>query len=126
MDEPLVLPFPHELLEKIAQRAAEIAIAHEPAAPLDRPSPYMTVQEAADYLRAKPQRVYDLLSARRLTRHKDGSRVLISRDELDTHLGATPRKACRLNLGLREAPRGPRISGDNEMPRRGANRPGPA
>jgi excisionase family DNA binding protein len=48
--------------------------------------PYLTVAEAAAYLRAKPQRVYDLLSARQLSRHKDGRRVLISRAELDNYL----------------------------------------
>jgi excisionase family DNA binding protein len=49
-------------------------------------SPYMTVPEAAEYLRCTRQRIYDLLSARRLRRFKDGSRVLISRAELDEHL----------------------------------------
>ena len=47
----------------------------------------LTVPEAAKRLRAKPQRVYDLLSDGRLTRHKDGSRVLVDRRELDAYLG---------------------------------------
>jgi excisionase family DNA binding protein len=51
------------------------------------PSPYLTVAEAAAYLRASRQRVYDLLSSRRLSRRKDGARVLISRAELDAYLG---------------------------------------
>jgi excisionase family DNA binding protein len=50
------------------------------------PSPYMTPAEAATYLRASRQRIYDLLSAGRLTRHRDGSRVLIARDEVETYL----------------------------------------
>ena len=50
------------------------------------PSPYLSIDEAAEYLRAKKQRVYDLVSAGRLTRFKDGSRVLVSRAELDAHL----------------------------------------
>jgi len=49
-------------------------------------APYLSVPEAAEYLRAKPQRVYDLLSSGRLARHKDGSRVLISRAELASYL----------------------------------------
>jgi excisionase family DNA binding protein len=49
-------------------------------------SPYLTVHEAAQYLRCRPQRVYDLLSARALTRHKDGSRVLVRRAEIDRYL----------------------------------------
>jgi len=51
------------------------------------PSPFLTVAEAAAYIRASRQRVYDLLSSRRLSRHKDGARVLISRAELEAYLG---------------------------------------
>jgi excisionase family DNA binding protein len=50
------------------------------------PSPYLTVAEAAEYLRASRQRIYDLLTSRRLSRRKDGARVLISRAELDAYL----------------------------------------
>jgi len=46
-------------------------------------SPYLTVVEAAEYLRCRPQRIYDLLSSRRLSKRKDGSRVLVERTELD-------------------------------------------
>jgi len=56
-----------------------------PAAP--DPSPYLTVADAAVYIQASRQRVYDLLSSRRLSRRKDGARVLISRAELDAYLG---------------------------------------
>lgn len=61
--------------EELADRARE-----------REPSAYLTVAEAADVLRAKPQRVYDLLSNGTLTRIKDGSRVLVARAELDTYL----------------------------------------
>ena len=47
---------------------------------------FLTVQEAADVLRADRQRVYDLVSSGRLTRHKDGSRVLVRRAELEAYL----------------------------------------
>ena len=50
-------------------------------------SPYMTIREASEYLRCSRQRVDDLLSQRRLTRVKDGRRTLISRAELEAHLG---------------------------------------
>lgn len=53
-------------------------------------SSYLTVEEAAAYLRAKPQRVYDLLSDGRLSRVKDGSRVLVARAELDAYLARRP------------------------------------
>jgi excisionase family DNA binding protein len=46
----------------------------------------MTVDEAAEFLRCKPQRVRDLLSSRRLTTHKEGGRTLVSREELQAHV----------------------------------------
>lgn len=49
-------------------------------------SPYMTVDEAADYLRAARHRIYGLLSARKLERHKEGRRTLVRRDDLDAYL----------------------------------------
>src|SRR5262249_28222681 len=71
-------------VETIAQRAAEIAIdCITTSRSSSVPSPYLTVNEAAAYLRCKPQRIYNLTSAGRLTRLKDGSRVLIARQELD-------------------------------------------
>ena len=69
-----------ELVEKVA--AVVLELQPEPPAP----SPYFTITEAAEYARAKPHRVYDLLSAGRLTRFKDGSRVLVSRAELEAYL----------------------------------------
>jgi excisionase family DNA binding protein len=84
VSEPLALTLPEEALEAIAARAAELLEERRPALP--PPSPYKTVPEAAEYLRAKPQRVYDLLSSRRLTRFKDGARVLVSTAELDAYL----------------------------------------
>ncbi|MGC9974400.1 MAG: helix-turn-helix domain-containing protein [Gaiellaceae bacterium] len=50
------------------------------------PSPYLSVAEAAAFARSEKHRVYDLLSAGRLTRFKDGSRVLVSRAELEAYL----------------------------------------
>lgn len=83
---PLLLD---QLVEEIARRAARIVLTQ-----LDQPgaakvSPFLTIAEAAEYARCKRQRIDDLLSARRLTRYKDGRRTLISRAELDAHLAAT-------------------------------------
>jgi excisionase family DNA binding protein len=94
MSVELQIALSDELVELIAERAAELVRQGVPRKdPPGRPnsggwgsSPYLSVSEAADYLRAKPQRIYDLLSARRLTRHKDGKRVLVSRAELDAYL----------------------------------------
>lgn len=82
---PVVLS--DEALEAIATRAADLVLermAGEQAQP--RASRYLTVAEAAAYLRCKPQRVYDLRSSGRLAGVKDGSRVLIPAEALDAHL----------------------------------------
>jgi excisionase family DNA binding protein len=79
---------PAETVEELVERVAARVLEQLPAAAPAPASPYMSIDEAAEYLRAKRQRVYDLLSAGRLTRFKDGSRVLVSREELDGHLGA--------------------------------------
>jgi len=50
------------------------------------PSPFLTIPEAAELLRSKRQRVDDLLSQRRLTRHKDGRRTLVSREEVERYI----------------------------------------
>lgn len=71
--------------ETLASLAALLAPDLPPAA-VAEPSPYLTVPEAAEYLRSSRQRVYDLLFSRRLPRVKDGSRVLIRRTDLDAYL----------------------------------------
>jgi len=83
-DAGLTLSLPPEALEAIATRAAKLVL--ERMSGQDQPSPYWTVAEAADYLRCSRQRIYDLLSDGRLTRFKDGSRVLVLREELDRYL----------------------------------------
>jgi excisionase family DNA binding protein len=81
-DLVLSLSLPAEVVEEIIERAAAIAL--ERLGTADRvPSPYMTIPEAADYLRCKRQRIDDLLSQRRLTRIKDGSRTLVERAEIE-------------------------------------------
>lgn len=65
-----------ELVEQI------VALVLERLPPPDPPSLYMTTAEAAEFLRAKPQRVHDLLSSGRLTRFKDGGRTLVLREEV--------------------------------------------
>jgi excisionase family DNA binding protein len=65
---------------------AAIAAAVAPQPDAVEPSPYLTIVEAAEYLRCSRQRVDDLLSSCWLMRHKDGSRTLVSRAELDGYL----------------------------------------
>ena len=49
---------------------------------------WLTVGEAAEYLRCPKSRVYSLVSARRIPFVKDGSRTLFRRSELDAWLHA--------------------------------------
>jgi excisionase family DNA binding protein len=86
----LELTMPAELIEAIAERAAAILLErlrHE----AETPPRMLKVPEAAAFLRAEPQRVYDLLSDGRLTRHKDGRRVLVDRQELEGYLAGNRR-----------------------------------
>jgi excisionase family DNA binding protein len=74
---------PVEAVERIAARAAELVLAQLPTVSA---APFMSVAEAAGYLRCSRQRIYDLCSAGRLPRHKDGERLLLRRDDLDAYL----------------------------------------
>jgi excisionase family DNA binding protein len=74
-------------------------------------SPFVTVAEAAMFMRCSRQRVYDLLSARRLTRHYEGRRVLIARAELEAHLSSATRPVALM------LPRAPRIRGGSGVAR---------
>jgi excisionase family DNA binding protein len=88
MTNPLTveLVLPPDQVEAIAARVAEILAAQSEAPAAT--SRFMTIPEATEYIRASSrQRVDDLLSSGRLTRHKDGSRTLVSRAELDEYLG---------------------------------------
>jgi hypothetical protein len=72
----LSVQLPDDFLEQVAQRVAEILAELTPPANL---SPYMSIAEAAEYARCKPQRIYDLRSAGVLSKHGR----LVSRAELD-------------------------------------------
>src|SRR5688572_25574547 len=64
----LSLAVPEDLVERIAERAAELLAERQcPAEP-----ELLTVDEAAELLRCKRQRVYDLVSQGRLPHLKDG------------------------------------------------------
>lgn len=78
---------PPEAVEAIARRAAEIMLERLELEPYGRPvSPWLTVPEAAELLRCKPQRIYDLRSSGRLSRDGDGDRALVRRDELERYI----------------------------------------
>lgn len=71
------------LLEQIAQRVAELVAERQ--AP-DVSSPWLNADEAADYLRCSRKRIHDLVSQHRIPAHRDGTRLLFRRDELDEYL----------------------------------------
>lgn len=74
----------------LARRVAEIIEDRSLCTSSDPPpSQFVTIEEAADLLRTKRQRVDDLLSQGRLTRVKDGRRTLIARTEVLDHLSAS-------------------------------------
>lgn len=82
----LVLPLPVEFVEVVAQRAAQI-VASGLAATDDA---WLDVDGAAQHLACNRRRIYDLHSQRRIKAHKDGSRLLFRRSELDAYVEAGP------------------------------------
>jgi excisionase family DNA binding protein len=86
------IPVPPELVEAVAERAAQLVLAELAVSPASQESPFLSVDEAAAYLRAPRQRIYDLCSSGRLERVKDGTRTLIRRSDLDAHLNGGERR----------------------------------
>jgi excisionase family DNA binding protein len=70
------LEFPDELVESIARRAAEFV--SPPAL-----SPYMTTEQAADYLACGVKRIYKLVSSGRLVPYREGGRLLFLRTDVE-------------------------------------------
>ena len=89
----VVARLPEAALEAIARRAAEIALEQLEARNERQLSKYVTVDEAAELYRCKPQRIYELVSARRLTSVKEGGRTLLLRAELEERLEIRRRAA---------------------------------
>ena len=84
----LTIVLPPEMIEVVAKAvAAKLVVPTTPVVEREAPeSPYMTVPEAAAYLRCSRQRVDDLLSSRRLARVKEGRRTLVRRDAIEAYL----------------------------------------
>lgn len=103
-----IAALPDEALRPLAARLA--ALAGEPARPL---SPWLTPDEAAEYLRTTRKAIYSRIDAGQLTRHGSPGRVLLARSELEAHaLGDRengPRRVGQLltgPTGLIENPHG--------------------
>ncbi len=76
----LTVDFPPELVERIAERAAEIVAKRAGDGEADA---WLTVAECAEHLRCSTGRIYQLVSARRIPYSKDGSRTLFRRSQID-------------------------------------------
>jgi excisionase family DNA binding protein len=74
------LELPDAVIDELVERVATRVL--EQLAQRDGSSQYVNVQEAAELLRCKPQRIYDLLSDRRLERIKEGARVFVRRADV--------------------------------------------
>ena len=75
---------PVELIDAIADRVATIVTAEINST--TTATPYMTVVEAAEYLRWSKERIYKLTAARAIPHHKHEGRLLFRRDALDDWL----------------------------------------
>lgn len=82
------LPVPAELLDVIAERVAGIVLEHLDGRLAQGEGGWLDVGAAARHLCCKPMRVYDLVHQRRLEAHRDGSRLLFRRAELDAYVRA--------------------------------------
>jgi excisionase family DNA binding protein len=70
-----------ELVEQAAARAAELLGEH-----VTEPDGFLDVKGAAEFLVCPKSRIYALVSAGRIPYHKDGSRLLFDRSELQEYV----------------------------------------
>src|SRR3954447_24223393 len=78
----ITLEVPAQLIAALAQQVAE----QLGVSPLGDTSPWLTVDEAAEYLRCSKQAVYDRVHQNALQPGRDGRRLLFHRDTLDAYL----------------------------------------
>jgi excisionase family DNA binding protein len=84
----LALSLPPDVVELIAERAAEI-LAERQVTTASAASPWLSTAGAAEYMACTTGRVHDLVAARVLRPRRDGRRLLFKRDELDAYLEAS-------------------------------------
>jgi excisionase family DNA binding protein len=75
-----------ETIETIAMRAAEIVLGTLSTTTATTAEPYLTVCEAAEYLKLTPEALRARLRRGSLPGHRDDGRWLLDRRELDAHL----------------------------------------
>jgi excisionase family DNA binding protein len=87
--EALSSELENAILQLIDERVTEVMGRLHPESPR---SPWLTVQEAADYLRTTPQAVYKRIKRKQLQAYRpEGSGILLHRDELDAAMGLDPK-----------------------------------
>lgn len=74
------ISLPDALVNAIAERVVDLLDERDHGRPA---SPWLDVEEAAAYLRAGKQRIYDLVHEGRLHPARDGRRLLFRREQLD-------------------------------------------
>ncbi len=77
---------PHALVGLIASDPEALALLRSLIAQehsVQAAGPYMTANEAADFLRCTRKRIYDLTSDGRLVRYGEGRRLLLKRSEVE-------------------------------------------
>ena len=89
----ITLTVPDAIIEAVADRVATI-VKSEIGTTTTTATPYMTVAEAAEYLRWSKERIYKLTAARAIPHIKHEGRLLFRRSDLDAWLD-----------GFREGPR---------------------
>ena len=82
------LELPKAFVDALADRLA-VAVIERLSQPRES---YMSVEQAAEYLACKRQRIYDLVSKRQLRHHRDGKRLLFARADLDARLRTVERE----------------------------------
>lgn len=74
------------LLEELAGDPAAVERLRELVTTDQGPEPWVGVQQAAEHLNCKPQRIYDLVHQQTIPHHRDGARLLFKLTELDQWL----------------------------------------
>ena len=76
---PFGLAVPDGLLDALAERVA----GHLADRVVPTPAAYLTVAEAAEYLRRPKSRIYELVACKRLRHRRDGRTLLFRHEDLD-------------------------------------------
>jgi Helix-turn-helix domain len=71
------------LLDELVERVADRVVRRLEALPTSQAGDLLSIAEAAELLRCKPQRLYDLRSAGRLPRTVEGGRAVVRRSDIE-------------------------------------------